>query len=553
MTFKLRPYQEEARNAVLRDWSEGFTDVLGTAATGLGKTAIFLALLDQVLEDGKRGLVLAHRKELIEQPVARLYQYFPEWMGRAGIVMADQNEAWAQLVVATVQTLNAPSRAPGNGHDSTRLDGILQHGHIDFLITDEAHHSPSKTYMSVYERLREANSDLRHLGVTATPIRADGDGLAKIYQKESFHYGIIEGIRKGFLAPVRWLAIQTAVSVAGVATRHGDFVAKQLQNVFETDNCYELVAASHQKYAGGRQAVAFTVTVDGAYRLAEKFREAGISAEAADGTTNKKERSRILNSFASGKIDVLCNVGLYTEGLDVPQASCIHQVRPTKSDGLYIQMVGRALRIFPGKEDALVLDYAPLEVRNIAMMGDVLGVPLRKESYIEEKDELGEVVGGFTFDGKFSYIEGNPAEIISRQLDYLEISPWSWYRKDGWLTLGLGKASDEIERTLVISPPEDGVLHLYGVARRNGGGWQVYDLSSGAFEDISNQAEDVISRYGNPIIAARSRSWRSQSPTDRQISFARRIRGAFQPGLSKGELAQSITHHLAVSEVQKII
>jgi hypothetical protein len=388
--------------------------------------------------------------------------------------------------------------------------------------------------------------------VTATPIRADGDGLAGVFQKESAHYGIVEGIRAGYLAPVRWLAIQTAVSLAGVKSREGDFVQKQLANVFETENCFDLVVESHRQYAQDRQAVAFTVTVDGAYKLAEKFRLAGFAAEAADGTTNKRERSKILDDFQAARTQILCNVGLYTEGLDVPQASCIHQVRPTRSDALYTQMVGRALRIFPGKEDALILDYAPLEVRNIAMMGDVLGTPLRKDSYVSQKDDPGDVLGGFTFDGDYRWMEGNPAEIISRQLNYLDLSPFSWHRQDGWMSLGLGKASDEIERTLVISPPEDGQLTLYLVAKRPGGQWRAYRHLSGTFDEIVAWADNYTTIRGNAALAAKQRSWRRQPPSDAQIKFARRLKGAFKPGLNKGDLAQSITHALALKAVEQL-
>ena len=551
MAIKARPYQEKAIQAVLSDWEAGYTDVLLTMATGGGKTFVFLSILDQVLSGtDKRGMVLAHRKELIEQPIERLYQYYPHWKpngcGRrkAGIVMADINEPDAQLVVATVQTLASSER---------RLAQILSHGPIDYLVVDECHHNTNKnTYSKVLKALKDANPNLKHLGVTATPIRADGDGLAGVYQKESAHYGIVELIREGYLAPVRWLAIQTKISLADVKTVAGDFQKRGLANVFETANCFDLVVESHKRYASGRQAAAFTVTVDGAYSLAEAFNAAGIPAAAADGTTDKRERQRILDRFARGELQVLCNVALWTEGLDLPQLSCIHQVRPTKSDALYTQIIGRALRTYPGKEDALILDYCPAETRNIAMMGDVLGIPLRRDSYMQEKDEQGDVLGGFTFDGKANFLTGSPAEIISRQLDYLDMSPWSWYRGEhGWMSLGLGKASDEIERTLLISPPVDGILTLYGVARRPGGSWQAFELARGEWVELQETADAYCNRWGNAWLAAKSRSWRKEPPSDKQIAFAKRLEGVWKPGVSKGELAQRITHHLALRAVEQ--
>lgn len=553
-----RDYQDQAVEAIRTAWDKGNSDVLITAATGTGKTAIFLSLLDEVLgqDSASRALIIAHRKELIDQPKARLSQYYDgKWDADTGVVMADVDECDKRIVVATIQTLNSPGR----------LERILAHGAIDYLIIDEAHHATADSYVAVWQELRNANPAMRHLGVTATPIRADGDGMAKVYQVEAFHYGIREAILGRNLVNIRWLAIQTTVSVKDVTTSGGDFVAKKLSSVMEVDNVFDLVVASHKGYAGERQAIAFTVSVDGAERLANKFNAAGIPAAAVSATTNKNARSQAIRDYESGAVRVLCNVGIYTEGVDLPTASCIHQVRPTKSDALYVQMMGRALRLWPGKEDALVLDYCPKEKRNITMAGDVLGVPLRKDAVVMMGAEReGEVVGGFTFDGKFKYLEGNPADLIARQLDYLDLSPWSWHRaEDNSMSLDLGEGSDHFERVLFICPGAQGELTLFGIARTvkrekadpdgpetlEKGSYKVKVLSSGTFAELQEKAEDIANRKGNPGLSSKTRNWRKQPATDRQIAFARRIKGAFKPGLSRGELAKRITHGLAQKQV----
>jgi superfamily II DNA or RNA helicase len=543
MSITLRKYQREAIDKINAEWDSGNTDVLLTMATGGGKTAVFLSLIHEMLQPGQRALVLAHRKELIDQPRDRMLDYYPEWEGRVGQIMAKQNDVDKPLTIATVQTL----------YRGKRLDELLEHGQIDLLVTDEAHHQTinNTTYSTVLEKLREVNPDMRHLGVTATPIRSDGDGIGGVYQVQAAKYGIVELIKLGYLIPVRWLAIQVGISLAEVNSANGDFVAKKLANVFETDNCFDLVVESHQKYAADRQAVAFTTSVAGAYALAGKFKLAGIKAEAADGTTDKTRRQQILDDFRNGNTQILCNVGLYTEGLDIPEVSCIHQVRPTKSDGLYTQMIGRALRIFPGKKDALILDYAPIEARNIAMIGDVLGTPIRKEAYLEEGKEEGEVIGGLTFDGDYNWLEGNPAEIVSRQLDYLDVSPFVWHRGDnGWMTLGLGKASDEVERTLVIGPPKDGKMDLYLVAKRpTERSLRAYPVMQDEFNRISEWAEDYSERRGNAMLATKQRRWRREAASEAQIKFAKRLGCKFEPAVRKGELAREITHALAMKAV----
>lgn len=547
MTFKLRDYQRTAIDAIKQDWQDGYSDVLLTAATGAGKTAMFLQLLDEVLGDDSRALVLAHRRELIDQPYERLGQFWPHRQPRAGIVMANTNESWAQIVIATVQTLQSEKR----------LAQILRSGPIDYLVVDECHHAVADSYRNIIAALKDVNPNLRHVGVTATPMRSDDVGLRTVYQKESAHYGIKELVKLGYLAPPRWLAIQTGISLAGIRSQGSgadrDFNQKQLANVYETENCFDLVVATHQKYAADRQSVAFTVSVAGAYELADAFNRAGIAAAAADGTTAKGDRHKLLNDFRAGKYQVLCNVALWTEGLDLPEISCVHQVRPTQSDGLYTQMIGRALRTFPGKSDALILDYAPLDSRNIAMLGDVLGVEAQKSAYIERKQEPGEVVGGFTFDGNVNWLSGNPMEIVSRQLDYLNATPWRWSRpegKTGPMVLGLGASDDNTDRTLVISAPAE-QMDVWLVAKREAERWhRAYHVMSGTFEECSEWANTYANERGNAVLARKQAFWRGSPPSEGQVKFARRL-GVYQEGMNKGDVADAITCKLALDALRR--
>lgn len=537
----LRPYQIEAVENISADW-RSHRAVLLVMATGGGKTQVFCELLDRHVTDGKRGLVLVHRRELVEQARDRLLAFWERWAFHTGIVMADTNQVSHPLVFATVQTMAS----------ERRVAQVLEHGPIDYLITDEAHHATASTYGKVYQALSAANPELRHLGVTATPKRADGAGLRAIFEKTSAVYDIRFLVRSHYLVPPRWLAIQTGISLAGVDSRRDadgerDYNQRQLANVYETKNCHELVVRTHQLYAAERSAVAFTTTVEGAQDLAGEFNAAGIPAACASAETPPDERRRILDAFRAGRTRVLCNVGLYTEGLDVPEVSCIHQVRPTQSDGLYIQMVGRALRLFPGKTDALILDYAPLEAREIVMLGDVLGAPARKDVIISAKEEPGDVLGGFTFDGDdFHWLDGSPAEIITRQLDYLDASPWRWHLEDGWLTLGLGQGHDGIHRTAVISQPDaDGECHLYAMWKHDADRtWQMREARVGEFDTIREIAEGWAEKYATTVLSGKGRSWNAAPPSDGQVRFATRL-GIPVNGQTKGELANQITHALA--------
>ena len=150
--MELRPYQKEAVEAVLRDW-QSFPALLGTMATGGGKTCVFLEIITaaHARNPHTRSLILAHRKELIEQPRDRLYEFWPEWQGKAGIVMAEQNECYTPLVIATVQTLSSPKR----------LKQVLDFGAFDYMIVDEAHHTCADTYLTLYEQLLAANPNMK--------------------------------------------------------------------------------------------------------------------------------------------------------------------------------------------------------------------------------------------------------------------------------------------------------------------------------------------------------------------------------------------------------
>lgn len=557
----LRPYQTDAIAAIQRDW-ESHQDVLLVMATGGGKTQCFLQIAMDVLdaEPAARCLVLAHRQELIEQPVDRIRQMAPAWLmagaldrPRVGVVMAGQNDCDRQLTIATVQTLSSEKR----------LVRLLAHGPITHLIIDECHHACARTYLSLWEQLRAAYPALRHLGVTATPLRADGDGLSRVYSHVSARITIADLVRDHYLVQPRWLGISTGISLQGVKTQNGDFAQGQLAERFETSAEQRVVVQAYQEYAAGRRAIAFTVSVAGAHDLAEAFRAAGVSACAVDGTTPKDERRRLMDGFRRGQFQVLTNCQVATEGFDAPGASCVLMCRPTKSDSLYVQMMGRGLRpagadpLRPGMavegEDCVILDFLPAETRNIVMAGDVLGLPKEVTRTVAKKQaEPGEVQAGFTFDGDSFNTEGTPLEIVARQLDYLQSSPFVWYRKDGWLTLGLGEASDSNERILVITP--DGPpWRLYGLLRPKGTwDWRSKLLAESAdLAELGAEGNRIAARWGSSALISKGRSWHSQGASDGQRNWLRKLaRGELKSRaielLTKGECASLITHYQAV-------
>ena len=533
-------------------------------------TNTFLSLLMAELDacPDARALVIAHRTELVDQPLDRLRSIDEAWlmggalsMPRVGVIQAQRRDLDRQLTFATVQSLRP-----------ARIAELLKHGKITHLIVDESHHATAPTYLQVRQALLDANPDLCHLGVTATPERSDGDGLAKVYQKVSAMVSIADGVKWGYLVQPRWLAISTGISIDGVHTKGGDYVAKELASKFDTPYGRQIIIQAYQRYGAGRRAIAFTASVDGAHALAAALRDAGISAGSVSGETPADERARLLGAFRKGELQVIANCQVLTEGFDAPGTSCVLMCRPTKSDSLYIQCMGRGLRPAAGRamegEDCLILDFVPENARNIVMAGDVLGIPKDQANaareLLKEETEPGEVQLGFTFDGHNFDTSGTPLEIVARQLDYLNISRWQWDRRDGWLTLGLGPGADGVDRTLAIAPTDEGHT-LYGLRReplsgpasgdRRYGRWSIAFTRSGPLESLCELAERQADRYAVAVLAQKNRTWHKRPATEGQLKYLRRLapKGDRLPGfITSGEAGQLITFYTVRQAIDRL-
>lgn len=547
--MQLRTYQTEAIQAVRQSWHT-HDHVLGVAATGSGKTVILLALLlgagelPGVLTDGTRGLILAHRDELIQQPYARIARFWPHWLHRTGIVKAKQDEVTQAVTIASVQSL----------HPRRLLRLLDLGGPIDYVVTDEAHHANASSYQAIYEALKQANPRVKHLGVTATPDRGDGNGLGKTFEHISFDIQIDQLMQLGYLVPVRGLEINSGHDLAGVRTTGGDFNRAALAAKFETDTMRMLVVNAHREYAADRKALVFVPSVAGAYRQMEAFQAAGFSAAAVEANTPRDQRQQLLRDHQHGSLQVLVNVGVLTEGYDSPALGCIHMARPTKSRALFTQMVGRGLRPANGDrakpgEDCLVLEYLATSGHSLVTLGDMLGVPKDIQQAKNNKEaEPGEVQLGFTFDGAFDF-SGTPMEIIARQLDYLKQSAYRWFERDGLMVLGMGKDRAGIDRILAMTPLADDTYTLYGLARNGAPHWTLALQQTGTMDDLDLVVREKLDRYGNPALVNKDRSWHSQSATDGQLTYLKRLapRGSIkQPyALTKAQAADLITYYQA--------
>jgi superfamily II DNA or RNA helicase len=347
LTF--RDYQTEGIERTMAAHAAGVRRPAGVLPTGTGKTIVFSGLIDRghaLGVYGERQLIIAHRDELIVQAWKKVRDVAPHL--RVGIVKADTNEVRADVVVASVQTLR-------------NLNRRNQIKNVGLVVVDECHHATAPTYRAVldhYGCFEPAGSPGAYaLGVTATMMRADSGALGEIWQSVAFRRGVAEMIRRGFLVQPRGKRIEIdKLDLDAVKMSAGDFADKALGDALEGAMAPEAIARAYREHAADLPGILFAPTVRTAELCAAALADGGFRVATVTGTTPIADRRQIFADFEAGKIQIISNCGVCTEGTDLPRAQVCVVARPTKSAGLYVQMVGRVLRPYPGKNYALVLD-----------------------------------------------------------------------------------------------------------------------------------------------------------------------------------------------------
>lgn len=327
----LRPYQARALGELRRHHADRPILVI---PTGGGKTHVACAVIAGATEHGRSVLFLAHRTELIEQAAARLADHGVE----CGIIKAGFDEDRARLVqAASVQTLVRRDMPPA-----------------DVIIVDECHHAVANTYQTIIDEYPDACV----IGLTATPFRLDGRGLGEIFGHIVVAATPRDLVEDGYILEPRYFVGREKPNLKGVPVRLGDYANKALGLKMSAPKLVCDVVDTWLEKAGARRTVVFAASVDHSIALVAAFRAAGVAAAHIDGTTPADERSDILGTLRAGSINVVSNYGVLLEGWDLPDLGVCVLARPTKSQCLYLQMVGRVMRAVDGKERPIVLDHA---------------------------------------------------------------------------------------------------------------------------------------------------------------------------------------------------
>lgn len=335
--MNLRPYQQDAKEAIKKEWAIGNKRTLLVLPTGTGKTIVFSKLIEDCVADGERVLVIAHRGELLDQAADKLSKSTGL---KCSVEKAEESclGSWYRVTVGSVQTLMREKRLCQFDND-----------YFDSIIVDEAHHCLSDGYQRVLEHF--AGSKV--LGVTATPDRGDMRNLGQFFSSLAYEYTLPKAIKEGYLSPIKALTIPLKMDLSGVGVQTGDFKAADLGTAL--DPYLYQIADEMLKCCMDRKTVVFLPLVKTSQKFKNILNEKGFKAAEVNG--NSPDRAEILEDFENNKYDVLCNSMLLTEGWDCPGVNCIVVLRPTKMRSLYCQMVGRGTRLAPGKTDLLLLDF----------------------------------------------------------------------------------------------------------------------------------------------------------------------------------------------------
>lgn len=543
--INLRPYQEECIQSAFRAWDEqGHRRLLVTLPTGTGKTIVFAEVIRRRRAAGDRRpvLIVAHRRELLEQAAEKVAWLNPD--AKIAIECAGQRAPRdTDIIIASIQTL---------GPSGCKRLAWLRPG---LIICDEAHHAIAPTYRRVFERFGAMGGDALLLGCTATPHRLDKENLRQIFQVEAYRMGLLEAIEQGWLASITSYRVVTGTDLGAVHTRARDFVTSELAAAVNVQARTEQVIEKWESVAKGRRTLVFCVNVQHAQDVAEAFRRAGYTAETVDGGMRPADRQAVLDRFRAGETQIVANCELLGEGFDLPAVSSVVMMRPTQSEALLTQQIGRGTRLAEGKRDVILIDVVDNTDRHrLATVPALVGLPA--DVALEGKDLL---EGVREEEERRRQREERAAEATAVRLQVQELfaaselpeelrsAGWmAWARFQRGYAIGCGRSEAGGNRTARLERLSSGVYVL--ALLEKGLPPHRSFLGSDLRQAVKAAEEAIIARWEEclPIVRADAR-WRRQPISDTQRGILSREGlpdGALQ-GLNKGQAASLITRHFA--------
>jgi superfamily II DNA or RNA helicase len=557
--MKLRQYQLDALAAVHQHWTSGEHRAAVVLPTGVGKTVIFSELTRQAIQaPGVSVLILVHREELVTQTVGKLHA-----MGVAdvGVVKAARNEVGARVVVATVQSLYG-------GRDV---------GHRSIVICDELHHFASKRNRELLDRLGVLDGRTLAAGFTATFSRTDsaklGNDWAVVMERD-----VQWAIEHGYLVDVeaRTVVVPDLDLSTVSSSTAGDYADKSLGDAVSASSAAELIPAAWRKYADGLPTILFAPSISSCNQLALGLYQAGISVATVFGTTPTVERHATYDALRAGQISVLASVGVLTEGFDVPAIACAIMARPTKSRGLWQQMAGRALRLFPGKDRAVLLDITGDAINHsLASITDLTSSKAEADAKPSSPTlclcwedpaavccDVGETKVGCKRNKALGTCGCNCACDVVLEDDAIEL-----VRGDHDIEVDLFAGSTSVwlktragiwfiptrTRNWFIGRKLDNGTYAVGFTGSTssviGGGW----LMDGLDEATAMMVAQERAADEDPQVTSRDAGWRKRKPSQAQTDLAWSLGLPLEDGMRKGPVSDLISRYYATVAIDSLV
>ena len=559
---ELRPYQTEAAEAVESDWAAGIKRVGVVLPTGAGKSTVIGKLVSDAYHRGHRVVCLAHRGELLDQMKRDLKAVDPTIPDQhMGMVRAELSDHTAPIVFATLQTLA----------NSKRVKAL---GKRDVIIWDEVHHAPAVGYHATFTELG-GYDDAYMCGFTATMYRSDVTkgkqaqiGLGDVIEKISYERNLRWAIEEGFLVPPTGLTVRINElnALNQIKNIGGDFNQGDLAEIMEA--AVEYTVDAIEMHARDRRSIVFAASVEASRQIADLLNERGVlKAASTTGKMSYEERQPIYEQFRQGELDALVTVMVLSEGADFPMCDCVVMARPTRSRVLYSQMVGRALRLYEGKSDALVLDLSGTtrQMKLIHLSELVHGMGLDIKDVDEDGEEIVCVECGLNLGMCICEKEApnvkvkreGPVDMVT--IDLLDDDDTLWLEtpggipfislSEGWLVFVWPRDTDR----------EAGEWAVGSTNTRDGrGGWVDTDISGNELyyplATAIRKAQEWVIDSGFQL-PSKFASWRrkSQAPSDLQMGLARRLNIVGYDGMTKGRLSDEISIAFASQRLDKYL
>lgn len=333
--FALKDHQTEALQNLSAMREERKSIAMLYEATGTGKT---VTAVSDAKAFGERTLFLAHTKELVYQAYEQFKKLWPEV--KIGRFVEEYRETDAFVLCATIQSIER------------NLDEFEQDS-FGYLVIDECHHGTADTYKKILSYFQSKFT----LGLTATPERTDGEDLLDIFQNVAHKLDIQTAVEMGTLVPVRCVRVKTNIDLSDVRINGFKYNALDLESKIMIPDRNRLIVDTYLEYVKDKPTVVFCTSVKHAEELAGLFQAKGIDAYSVSGSTKPVLRKKILRNYEEGKIPVLCACDLLNEGWDSPHTQVLFMARPTMSKTIYMQQLGRGMRLCKGKEFLMVFDF----------------------------------------------------------------------------------------------------------------------------------------------------------------------------------------------------